>query len=96
MGTSFVFLFPASSPGRSTGSPAPAKMTSTASSMATFTMSTKLAMATMIFTPRTPWVISLALRISFLNALIFASKKFLKKSGSSMPMAAVLMTPIPP
>ena len=50
----------------------------------------------MILTPRIPLVNSLAFLISFFNALIFASKKFVKRSGSSIPIPAEPITPIPP
>ena len=49
-----------------------------------------------MFTPITPVVISLAFFISLRKALVFASLKFVLKSGSSMPIPVAAMTPIPP
>ncbi|TXT46623.1 MAG: hypothetical protein FD137_1230 [Spirochaetes bacterium] len=95
MGTSLV-LEPAMNSGRFTGKPAPEKMMSIFSSMAVFTRSAKLVKATMMLTPRTPWLSSLARRISRLRARTLAPRKSLKPSGSSSPMPAAAMTPTPP
>ncbi|OAV76101.1 hypothetical protein Barb7_00230 [Bacteroidales bacterium Barb7] len=64
MGTSFVMLSFVRCDGMSKGSPAPAKMTSTFSSMDVRTMSEKLDRATIILTPITPCVFSRVLRTS--------------------------------
>ncbi len=49
-----------------------------------------------MFTPMIPSVISFAFLISFLSALVFASLKFLAKSGSNIPIAADEITPMAP
>ncbi len=71
-------------------------MISIPSSMAVLARSAKFVKAIMIFTPRIPFVNSLAFRISFFSALMLASTKFVKKSFSQIPIPAAEITPTPP
>ncbi|OQB73590.1 MAG: hypothetical protein BWX90_00448 [bacterium ADurb.Bin132] len=96
IGTSFVFNDPIKYDGKLSGRPAPEKITSIPSWIAVFTISAKFERATMTLIPNTPFVISLARLISRLKALMLASRKFVLKSGSNMPIPAVAITPTPP
>lgn len=60
MGASLVLAPSVRNDGRLSGSPAPEKMMSAFSAMAVLTMSAKLDMATMTFTPTMPFVASRA------------------------------------
>ena len=92
----FLFLSLIKFKGFLVSSPAPINKISTPSSKDTMAISLKSDIATIILTPIMPLVILLALRISFLSALILASFGCRLKSGSSMPISADDITPIPP